>query len=51
LEAEDAFFAAGAAAPRRNYRAAKVWPKDELSPLNNDQRCAFRAETKSGFGT
>jgi hypothetical protein len=37
LEAEDAFFAAGVAASRRNYRAAKVWPKDELSPLDNDR--------------
>jgi hypothetical protein len=36
LEAEDAFFAAGVAVSRRNYRAAKAWPKDELSPLKND---------------
>jgi len=36
LEAEDAFFAVGVAASRRNHRAAKVWPKDELSPLKND---------------
>jgi hypothetical protein len=36
LDAEDAFFAAGVAASRRNYRAAKVWPKDELSLLNDD---------------
>jgi hypothetical protein len=36
LDAEDAFFAAGVAASRRNYRAAKVWPKDELSALDNN---------------
>jgi len=48
LKAEDAFFAAGAAASRRNYRAVKVC---QSTVFAGEQRCAFRPEIKSGFGT
>jgi hypothetical protein len=48
LDAEDAFFAAGVAASRRNYRAAKVWPKNELSPLNDDPLFGQKYRAASG---